>query len=153
MGCKICFELARYFSTIGQPPKLLFLMASPSPDSSGGWRISQSNDEELSDGLKRLGGTPDNVMHSPKIMQTIMTILRADGELLEAYQAAKTDIVDVDTVLVIAEDDSIVSVPSMLRWQQHLAADIKIHRVVGDHFFMLEQYQKLQVWLIEALQK
>ncbi|CAK9885085.1 MAG: Linear gramicidin dehydrogenase LgrE [Candidatus Erwinia impunctatus] len=39
LGCKVAFELARHFTRLNSPPRLLFLMACPAPDIAPGQRV------------------------------------------------------------------------------------------------------------------
>ncbi|MCU5775505.1 alpha/beta fold hydrolase [Erwiniaceae bacterium BAC15a-03b] len=153
LGCKVAFELARYFSQRHRAPRLLFLMACPAPDIALGQRISECSDAEFCAEVRRLGGTPDSVLLDQEMMQTVGKALRADCALAENYQAATQSKLAVPALLVLAEDDALVPVASMLRWQQHLTASTSIKRVRGGHFFLRQQRATLQQWLVQALRQ
>ncbi|MFS2225861.1 alpha/beta fold hydrolase [Pantoea sp. B65] len=153
LGCKVAFELARHFSRLNRPPRLLFLMACPAPDIAPARRISTSSDDEFCAEIRRLGGTPDSVLLDKEMMQTAGKALRADCALAEHYQAASNVRLAVPALLVLAEDDALVPVAAMLRWQQHLTASTTIKRVSGGHFFLRQQRASLQQWLVQALQQ
>jgi len=152
LGCKVAFELARHFARLNRAPRLLFLMACPAPDIALANRVSECSDADFSAEVRRLGGTPDSILRDQEMMQTVGKALRADCALAEHYQAASSVTLDVPAVLVVAEDDALVPVASMLRWQQHLTAHTQVKRVRGGHFFLRQQRDTLQRWLIQALQ-
>lgn len=153
LGCKVAFELARDFTRLNRPPRLLFLMACPAPDIALGQRVSECSDAEFVAEVRRLGGTPDSILLDQEMMQTVGKALRADCALAEHYQVASSVTVATPAVLVLAEDDALVPVASMLRWQQHLSGHTTIKRVTGGHFFLRQQRATLQRWLIDALRQ
>lgn len=153
LGCKIAFELARHFIRLNRPPKLLFLMACPAPDIPLAQRVSECNDTDFAAEVRRLGGTPDSILRDREMMQTVGKALRADCALAEHYQVASSVKVAVPAVLVLSENDALVPVNSMLRWQQHLTRHTAIKRVEGDHFFLRQQRPILQRWLVDALRQ
>lgn len=153
LGCKVAFELARYFTRLNRPPCQLFLMACPAPSVPLSQRISECSDASFNNEVRRLGGTPEDVLLDPEMMKTVGKALRADCALAENYQAAVSVKVSVPTMLVLAEDDALVPVVNMLRWQHHLTAEVQIRRVSGGHFFLRLQRETLEEWLIGMLKK
>lgn len=151
LGCKIAFELARHFSQRGQPPRLLFLMACPAPHIPVNHRLSGLDEARFTAEVQRLGGTPEAVTRDAAMMRTVGKALRADCALAEHYLSPIDCPLDVPAVLVLAEDDALVTPAQMAAWQPHFSQPVATLALRGGHFFMRQHRARLEQRLISAL--
>lgn len=131
---------------------MLFLMACPAPGIPVRQRTSELNERAFTDEVRRLGGTPQEVLASPQLMQIVSRALRADSRLAEGYQVPVGTCISAPIVLVSASDDALVSLHDAGCWQAHAAGELEQLCVTGGHFFLRTQRDRLQNWLIPRLQ-
>jgi medium-chain acyl-[acyl-carrier-protein] hydrolase len=85
--------------------------------------------------LRRLNGTPQEVLEHPEMMQLLLPVLRADFELIQTYTyepgppltcpiSAFGGLQDVDADRDLLEP-----------WREQTTADFSLQMLPGDHFF------------------
>ena len=88
MGALLAFELARWRAREGKSgPVKLIVSAHDGPSHPSTFpRLSHRSDVELCEWLRRVGGTPAEVLDSPELLGLQLPILRADlGGLRKLY--------------------------------------------------------------------
>ena len=93
MGSAISFELARLLRRSGLPqPRHLFVSARRAP------QLPQPKEDihvlperEFLASIKKLGGTPEEVLKNEELMELFLPTLRADFTLLETYKYVPAD--------------------------------------------------------------
>ncbi|MGK3115264.1 alpha/beta fold hydrolase [Candidatus Pantoea formicae] len=151
LGCKVAYELARWFAKRQQSPRLLFLMACPAPHIPITHRLSQLDERRFAAEVERLGGTPKAVMRDEEMMRTVGKALRADCALAESYVATDLTPLPIPVVLVQAEDDALVSTEQIAAWRQHFSAPVSMMTVQGGHFFLRQHRAALEQRLVNAI--
>ncbi|WP_437729166.1 thioesterase domain-containing protein [Sorangium sp. So ce861] len=151
LGAKIAFEVARRFEARGQGPRLLFLLACPAPHLPVTVEMSHLGEAEFNEEVRRLGGTPAEVLASQELMRVVAPVLRADSKLAEGYAAAPDARVAAPIALVAAEDDPVVPVASAMAWAGHTAGRFAWRLVSGGHFFLRARRDELMRELAAAL--
>src|SRR5262249_37754244 len=88
MGALVAFELARTFRVWGLPsPIHLFASGCGAPHifvNARSWRMS--SDDELLGELRRLAGTPPEVLENDEMLKLFLPVLRADFSLCHNYE-------------------------------------------------------------------
>ncbi len=153
LGCKIAFELARHFEAKNAAPKLLFFMACPAPGIPINHHTSSATDAVFIEEVRKLGGTPPEVLMNAEMMQAVGKALRADCALAESYLADPSASTSVPIVLMAAEDDHLVPLNDAIRWQDHCTNKLDFRAVNGGHFFMRQQRSIIQQQLVQSLRQ
>jgi len=153
MGALICYELTRQLESENKTgPKHLFVSAHRAPHLP---RIEPSfydlPDDELIDELRRLKGTPSEVLENPELMHLMLPLMRADFSVCQIYeyQAAAKPLACPITVFGGLEDT--VTNEQLQEWRQHTTATFKLKLFPGDHFFIHTSQESLLRELAQAL--
>lgn len=145
MGAMISFELARYLRRKNRPgPAHLFVSgrAAPQiPDPEPERR--HLSDTELIKELRRLKGTPSQVLEYPELMQIMLPILRGDFSLCETYSYSPGPPFDCPITVFGGIDDEDVKREHLEPWREQTRAEFALHMLPGDHFFLHESQQIL----------
>ena len=138
MGALIAFELARALRRAHKPqPARLFLSAHRAPHLPNRRPpIHDLRGDAFWSALRRLGGTPEEVLAHRDLMELVEPTLRADFELCERYQLANEEPLDIPLTLFGGTEDPSVSEEELLAWQQHTRADVRVKMFPGQHLFL-----------------
>jgi surfactin synthase thioesterase subunit len=137
MGALIGFELARALRARGAPPLHLLVAGrlppqTPAPNSP----IYSLPEREFFTRLRRLNGTPPEVLDNPELMRLVAPVLRADLSLCETYQYVDALPLDCPISVFAARADQSAPPARMAGWQQHTLASCRFHTLTSDHFFV-----------------
>ena len=138
MGAMISFELARRLRRTGGPmPVHLFV---------SGRRAPQLPDpepptydlprDEFIDSLRRLNGTPHEVLQNDELLQLVIPLLRADFELVQTYDYREEVPLDCPITAFAGLDDVEVSRDEVRGWERQTTKGFSHLTVPGDHFFI-----------------
>ncbi|HVE76616.1 MAG TPA: alpha/beta fold hydrolase, partial [Actinomycetota bacterium] len=87
LGALVAFELARRLESEGKPPVHLFVSGHRAPQiPTSDRKLHQVPDSLFLMELRRLQGTPEEVLQNPELMRLIAPVLRADFEMAETYE-------------------------------------------------------------------
>lgn len=140
MGAAICFELARHLrQTHNVEPVHLFVSGRPAPQ----LRMEETKttydlpESAFVEELRRLKGTPEEVLQRPELMSFMMPMLRADFELIETYRYLAGPPLDCPITALGGTQDEEVSREDLQAWrEQTTSAYFSLHMLPGDHFFL-----------------
>jgi medium-chain acyl-[acyl-carrier-protein] hydrolase len=158
MGGIVAFELARAFDRLSQPaPVTIFVSASKPPHARlrfMGKRpkpIWSLPEEEFIDELKRLNGTPRELLEDPEALKVFSPTIRADFELLETADFQYGATVKSPIVAFCGTHDFLAPAESILLWRDLTTATFEFHLISGDHFFLLRLRKQLLNLLVARL--
>lgn len=141
MGGAVAFELACQL-----PPQAkanlhhLFLSASRAPGCPRcGDDIHDVDDEHFIRELRRLGGTPTEVLDNQELMSMLLPMLKADFTVVETYTASPKSMVNVDITALAGDHDKRVTLDSVKAWAQFTQGRFDLRMIEGDHFFLKPQ--------------
>jgi medium-chain acyl-[acyl-carrier-protein] hydrolase len=138
LGALISFELARKLSQDYQlEPLHLFVSGRRAPqleDTSP--NTYDLPDEEFVKELRRLNGTPAEVLDQPELLQLILPSLRADFELCETYEHKTTTPLKCSITALGGIFDEDVPRDRLEPWREHTSASFSLKMLPGDHFFI-----------------
>jgi len=111
--------------------------------------------------LRRLNGTPEEVLGNPEIMQLMEPLLRADFEVAETYTYTQTAPLDCPITAFGGLGDEEVNRTEVKAWCEQTSAAFSLQMFPGDHFFLhtsqtlllqtiAHQLQRLEAKLIEG---
>jgi medium-chain acyl-[acyl-carrier-protein] hydrolase len=138
MGATIAFELTHeLIRRRCAPPQHLFVSGRRAPHCprTEPTTFNLPHDEFIAE-LRRLNGTPSEVLENPELIELFMGLLRADFELVETYQYQPTERLSCPITVYGGVHDKEVSVESCHAWKEQTSANCKVKMVNGDHFFI-----------------
>lgn len=140
MGAMISFELARYLRRHNRPqPVELFVSGRSAPQMP---QIEPPTydlpDEEFREELRRLKGTPEEVLSHPELMQLMTPILRADFSVCQTYVYTPEPPLDCPITAFGGADDSETQAGRLEAWREQTTAGFSMQVFPGGHFFIHE---------------
>jgi medium-chain acyl-[acyl-carrier-protein] hydrolase len=138
MGALISYELTQFLRTEQvAAPLLLFVGAHSAPHLRNREAITYNlpRDEFLEE-LRRLKGTPQQVIDHPELMEIMTPLLRADFEVCETYPGSTAPPLDSSIIAFGGLDDVEVPREKMEAWREHTTGQFALHIMEGDHFFI-----------------
>jgi len=153
MGAVISFELARALRRHRlAAPRHLFVSGNSAPQLPGQERpLHNLPDPEFLAELRRLNGTPAEVMQHAELMQLLLPILRADFAVCETHLCAAEPPLDCPITAFGGREDHRVRPEDLAAWQQQTTATFTLHLLPGDHFFIHSAQARLLELLGQAL--
>jgi medium-chain acyl-[acyl-carrier-protein] hydrolase len=138
MGAIIAFELCRLLRRRSLPiPFLLMIAASRAPHlPRRGKRIHDSPDAEFIRSLRKLGGTPDEVLDDSDLMQLLLPALRGDFSIVETYQYRLEAPLPLPIAIFGGSDDKGISVSDLHDWKVQTSEHCSLKLFPGGHFFV-----------------
>jgi medium-chain acyl-[acyl-carrier-protein] hydrolase len=137
LGAIIGFELARLFRDAGAQPEHLFVAGRRAPqirsDRSQRYNLPEA---EFIDELRRLNGTPREVLEHPELIQMMLPLLRADFGLDETYECRAEAPLEVPISAYGGLADTDVTRGQLESWAARTTAGFQLKMFPGDHFFL-----------------
>lgn len=149
MGALIAFEIARQLRSefvIG--PKHLFVSGRAAPQIPEAERRTYDLPEpEFVDELRRLNGTPKEVLEHPELLGLMIPILRADFAICQNYVCSPEAPFSFPLTAFGGLQDEDISRQHLDQWREQTTAEFKMQMFPGDHFFL----QMAQPLLLQAI--
>ena len=138
LGSIVSFELAqRIRREIDREPAHLFVSGRRAPqvirEETHTYNLP---DDEFINELKRLNGTPREVLEHPELMQLMMVTLRADFQISETYERSNSSPLDCPVTAFGGLEDDEVPAEHIEAWRQETTGPFKSYMLPGDHFFL-----------------
>lgn len=138
LGSVISFELARLLrQTSSDKPVRLFVAGRRAPQISS-VRPPRYDlpDAEFIEELRKLNGTPEEILEHAELTQLMLPIIRTDFELDETYDYRREPALDVPISAYGGLDDTDVSREQLESWRVQTTASFELRMFPGDHFFL-----------------
>jgi medium-chain acyl-[acyl-carrier-protein] hydrolase len=138
MGARVGFELARELRRQNDPgPVHLFVSASrapqiPDPDPP----IHHLPEAEFVKELRRLDGTPEEVLQNAELVQLFLPLLRADLAMDETYIYTIEEPLDCPISAFGGLEDNKVGRDDLAAWRDQTRGIFTLRMFPGDHFFL-----------------
>ena len=138
LGALLSFEFARQIRReYGLQPAQLFVSAYPAPQQH---RIRSSihtlPEPAFLEEVRRLNGTPREVLDSPELLELIIPILRADFALSERYLFVPEPPLDCPITAFGGLQDDLTPRDGLEAWREQTNALCVVRMLPGDHFFI-----------------
>lgn len=138
MGALISFELARQLAREGRrAPQHLFVSGHRAP------HLPETEppfynlpDAELINELRRLNGTPQEVLENPELMQLMLPLMRADFSVCQTYTYVAAPPLTCPLTAYGGTGDTAVEREHLEAWRQHTTSAFALRMFPGDHFFL-----------------
>ena len=138
MGASISFELAnRLRHEHGSEPVHLFVSGRRAPQIPEDEALTYNLPEkDFLDELRRLKGTPAEVLKHDELMQLMLPLLRADFELIEIYRYSARQPLDCPITAFGGIEDTEVTREYLDAWREMTTGAFNLRMLPGDHFFL-----------------
>ena len=139
LGGLVAFELILRLRKNNLPqPAILFVSASEAPHLYDPHPLLHKlPDAEFLQALKRLNGTPTELLHHADLMTLLLPMLRADFEAIENYRYVPNEPpLHIPIIAFGGLDDRRVSREHLEGWAKHTNVRFGSRYFSGDHFFL-----------------
>lgn len=155
MGAYIAYEICSYIEDKELPlPNKVILSAQIPPNNkknTNTWQYLPKN--EVINYLKKLGGTPDEILDNQELMELFSEVLNQDFAFLGSYfKSGWTEKVKSNLEIWYGEDDEFIDEKGITAWDQYTYGKCKYVKFQGNHFFiqqLFEQPERLSSLLLE----
>jgi len=137
MGALVGFELTRALRCRREPlPVHLFASGRQAPR-----RPNNSDpyhdlpDSEFIEAIRRLQGTPEEVLRNAELMDVLLPILRADFAVVETYEYHAETLLDCP-IRVYGSHDDRMTFDDLAAWRDETNGTCTLHMFEGGHFFL-----------------
>ena len=145
MGALLMFEVARRLRARGaRMPECMFASGRPAPHLPlQRQRAPLTSDADFVDELRRLEGTPREILDNPELLAMLMPMIRGDFALLDNWCFEPSPALDVPLFALAGRSDPHVSVDAVAAWAQWTRCNFELMTYSGGHFFLHEQARRL----------
>lgn len=149
MGAMISFELARLLRRDeANAPLHLFVSGRRAPQIPDTDPVAYNlPDAEMIKELRRLNGTPPEVLEHPELMQLMLPLLRADFEVVKTYCYLVEPPLDCPLSAFGGLQDTEAQREHLEGWREQTTPNFTLRMFDGDHFFI----QQAEPVLLRAL--
>ena len=155
LGAIAAFELARELRRLdAPPPELLGVSGQAAPQLPRSGRDARElGDLELLEEVRGFGGTPEALLSEEGAAGLLLPGLRRDLELASAYEYSAEAPLDVPILAFASLSDPVASPVEVAGWSAQTARSFELHRLPGDHFFVLDATPVVATFLADALDR
>lgn len=137
MGAIIAFEVARRLQRRGLKPARLFFSGRRAPQIPTSDRQTYDlPDAEFTEELRRLNGTPTQVLEHPELMQLMLQVIRADFTLVQTYKYQSGPPLNCPFSVFGGVQDVDVTSHHLEAWCELTTSGCSLRMFDGDHFFI-----------------
>lgn len=149
MGAVIAFELARRLHReYDRRPQALFPSGRRAPHIPDTGPITYDlPEDEFVEELRRIGGTPKEVLEHVELLEIMIPLLRADFQLIQTYEYIAGDPLRCPIIAYGGLDDDEETRDLLWEWKEQTGFRFKLQMMAGDHFFL----QSSETLLLKSL--
>jgi medium-chain acyl-[acyl-carrier-protein] hydrolase len=149
MGAIISFEVSRLLRReYGRQPAYIFVSGRRAPQIPCAGPITHNlATPAFIEELRRLNGTPGEVIENPELMKLMLPIIRADFEVCETYDYIPEPPLNCPIAAFGGLQDEDVSIGHLEGWRLQTTGPFSLHLFRGDHFYL----HRSQSLLIKAI--
>lgn len=138
MGALIAYELTRLLRGRGGPlPEHLLVSGRRAPQvPSDRPDLHTLPEPDLKEELRRLDGTPEEIIASPELMELFLPILRADFSVCETYRYREEAPLDCPVSAFGGLEDRDVAREHVEAWRTQARGPFRVRMFPGGHFFL-----------------
>jgi medium-chain acyl-[acyl-carrier-protein] hydrolase len=144
MGALISYELARRLRERDRRgPAAIFVSGRRPPHLPLSEPTHHLPDVEFIEDLRRLNGTPEEVLASPEATELLLPMLRADFAVCQTYEYRERSPITCPIVSFGGLQDTDAVREELREWRRHTTGQFHLHLLPGDHFFINSQQPQL----------
>ncbi|MBU3198548.1 thioesterase [Clostridium estertheticum] len=102
------------------------------------------SNEELKDLIKKMGGTPDEILNNEKVFDVFLPIIRSDFKAYDTYRySTKFDKLNCDISILNGDKDNCIDYLKLSTWKERTSKNCYFYKFIGGHFYFLENVDKV----------
>ncbi|MGH0631129.1 thioesterase II family protein [Bacillus pacificus] len=138
MGALYAFELLYKLRDEKRPMPVCTFFSGKNPPHIKAKKIRHVlNDDEFLKELRKMGGTPQELLESKELMNLFIPILREDFRITETYLLPnKREKIDCPFVILNGKNDELTDSNIMKEWGEYTGKGIQTFDFEGEHFFI-----------------
>jgi medium-chain acyl-[acyl-carrier-protein] hydrolase len=137
MGAMVAFELTRLLRREGRPlPAHLFVSGRRAPQVPTEPPTYDWSEADFLAELRRLNGTPQEVLEHEELMRLLLPQLRADFEVVQTYRYTPEPPLDIPVSVFGGVNDCGASREMLAPWAEQTTGPFTLQMLPGDHFFL-----------------
>ena len=156
MGASIAFELCRRIQAKKLPlPQQLIVSGRRAPQlplEDGRVMIHQLPKLEFIERLRKLNGTPDELLQHDDLMNLMEPVLRCDFKVIETWRYHTGQKLKLPVSVFSGQNDEHLDEQALAAWQEQSVFPCEFYRFPGDHFYLHTSEQILLAKLDQVLQ-
>ena len=118
-------------------PTILFLSGREAPQVVKRRRVIYNLPKiDLLEELRRLNGTPKEVLNNDELIDLLLPVIRADFSISETYIYKTQDPLPCSISVFGGLQDNDIHYNSLIKWNEHTNKNFSVHMLPGDHFFI-----------------
>lgn len=141
LGSLLAYEVATALRRSGHMlPDLLVAAGGRAPNTV--WRPllpPDLTDDDLIEMVSRMGGMPEGLRDHPDLLHRSIPILRADLEMLDAYEHGSEPPLPIPVVVFGGARDEVVELAALDGWEELSEVGAALEILPGGHFTMLNE--------------
>jgi surfactin synthase thioesterase subunit len=141
MGALVAFETARLLARRGElpEPQRLFLSGRGAPGVGPGAYALPDDDAGVLAEVRKLGGTDQEMLENPEVLEMVLPALRADYRLLSTYRWRGGEPLATAITALVGDNDPMVTVQEAGTWREQTVSDFELKVFPGGHFYLADQ--------------
>jgi medium-chain acyl-[acyl-carrier-protein] hydrolase len=144
VGALVAYRLTCRLRACGRPaPVHLFVSGRTAPHRPVRPRLSGLTTDALVPYLRKLGGTPDQVLNDPALLDMFLPPLRADFTLNERYRHRPEEPLTIPVTAFGGADDHRADPAELRAWGELTRGRFETHTYSGGHFYLEEHAASL----------
>jgi medium-chain acyl-[acyl-carrier-protein] hydrolase len=144
MGALLSFELVRVLRRkYNLEPVHLYISAWRSPEVIDLKREYDLPHEEFVAMLRRLNGTPAEILDNPEALSFLLPIVRADFQVCQTYVYRNEPRLSCSITAFGGMDDPGTDLSAIRLWQHQTSGAFSLNVLPGDHFFIVQRRKQL----------
>jgi len=138
LGSLVSFELARRLRELyGVLPVRLIVSAGPAPQlRRRSTPVHNLPEKEFVAELRRLNGTPIELLNHAELMEIMLPLLRADFAVYETYEYSLAPALDCPITAFGGSEDRRITQADLAAWSAQTNDSFSLRMFPGDHFFV-----------------
>lgn len=150
MGALLAFEMSRHLRRLYRlAPMHLFVSGHSAPHLPVKLYALGSTDEEMLETLKRLSGTPAEVLENPDLMELLMPVISADFTLCDTYSYLEDAPLECPISVFGGTEDKEIEQHRLEAWREHTTGPFVLRMLPGGHFFIHSQSRQILEGLLQ----
>ncbi|MFK4763251.1 thioesterase II family protein [Desulfobaculum sp. SPO524] len=140
LGSIVALETVRQLERQGErPPSTLFVSGRYPPHIQQDFKqMHQASTECLLDELRRLGGTPEEVLQNKDFLNELLPVVRDDFRLVETHVSAAGPPVTCPICVYCGDSDQDSPCHLLGRWEELTTGACSVKLFPGGHFYLYE---------------
>jgi medium-chain acyl-[acyl-carrier-protein] hydrolase len=155
LGALVSFELARWMRRhYGRVPEQLFVSgrrAPQFPDTRD--PLHAAPEDVLLEAVRKMGGTPAEVLVEPELLRCVLPVLRADLRIAETYAYVDEPPLACPITALAGADDPTTSEDNIAAWHTQTSSLFSKHVLDGGHFFVETNRRRVLDVLVREMRR